>query len=349
MAEKETVPKKKISTDWLLRGVLTKVGDTFDRFTGRRWIPSSTLATSELIERLKTLLDAEAKDVPGKGRVVPHNIKLRMQWDKFSDDSERAIATLQTELLTAAVDHINDSLYFTYAPLVLEVKADYFTEGVKFLMSFDKFTDEDRDVEMNVTVPGINLSSATEQLKAAPDPAFETYIARFDLLGVSKKKTITAAVNGRISVGRTGENMLVIDDPSVSKMHASFVVAPDASLAIADTGSTNGTFINDERISYGKAMAVSSDDRIKFGTVEVKFEHVPQVVPPVEVEADPNILRDTVEIDGLEFTRRVSPETAAVAAPQPEIMFENTLNIATEKDPQNIESTDGEKIPTKSE
>src|SRR5436189_4999584 len=117
MAEKTTASKKGFSADWLIRGVLTKIGDSFDKLTGRKWTPSSSLAASELIERIKKLLDAEAKEVPGKGTVVPHNIKLKMQWNKFSEDAEDALHTLEVELLTAAVDHINDSLYYTYAPV----------------------------------------------------------------------------------------------------------------------------------------------------------------------------------------------------------------------------------------
>ena len=56
MTEKATETKPKFSADWLFRGALTRIGDTFDRFTGRKWIPSSSLATSELIERIKKVL-----------------------------------------------------------------------------------------------------------------------------------------------------------------------------------------------------------------------------------------------------------------------------------------------------
>jgi hypothetical protein len=38
--------KKGISADWLVRGVLTKIGDIVDRLTGRRYKPSSSLATA---------------------------------------------------------------------------------------------------------------------------------------------------------------------------------------------------------------------------------------------------------------------------------------------------------------
>ena len=44
--------------------------------------------------------------------------------DKFSDDAEDALKALERELTVAAIDHINDSLYYTYAPISLEVKPD---------------------------------------------------------------------------------------------------------------------------------------------------------------------------------------------------------------------------------
>src|SRR5215510_435544 len=153
MADKVTETKG-ITPDWLVRGVLTKVGDIFDRLTGRGWKPSSSLATSELIEKLKALLDAEIREDKPGCKFVPNNIKLKMQWDKFSTDSEKDLRKLETELLSATVDQINDKRYFTHAPLVIEVKPDYFTPGVRLLVSFDKFADEDREAAVHLSVPG---------------------------------------------------------------------------------------------------------------------------------------------------------------------------------------------------
>lgn len=285
----EQPPKKALSADWLMRGVLTKLGDSFDRFTGRRWVPSSSLAASELIERIKKLLDSEAKDVPGKGFVVPHNIKLKMQWDKFSDDSEGAIDALRDELLAAAVDHINDSLYYTFAPVTLDIKRDYFIEGVKLYVSFDKFSDEESDVEQNVTILGKSdafrrsgksdevSSSVLEMSKGA------TVTAKFEIDGKKLEKRLDFPDGYRCKVGRTTASDLTLDDASVSKFHASLVMDENGVLSLADTGSTNGTFVNGQRIAYGKAMRLEASDRVKFGEIEVMFEHVP---PPVFEEPE---------------------------------------------------------------
>ena len=315
MSEKAPVVKKGFSADWLLRGALTKIGDTVDRFTGRRWIPSSSLATSELVERIKKLLDAEAQRVPGKGLVVPHNIKLKMQWDKFSTDAEDALKKLEHELLTATVDHINDSRYYTYAPISLEVTPDYFIEGVKLLVSFDKFADEEREVELNVTVPAIRVADVIPQLRSKSAAENQTYIARFEIKGTQKEKRLEFPPMGRLSVGRTASNDLIIDDASVSKMHASLSVDADGRLSTADTGSTNGTFLNDQRISYGKATRLEAGDHVKFGTVEVIFEYVPR---PMEIETDDGDKSkpaETTEIDGFEFKKRVSEDDVSKSLP----------------------------------
>ncbi len=262
MTESSQTEKKKLSADWFLRGALTKIGDMIDRFTGRRWLPSSSLATSELAERIKTLLDSEAKQIPGKGTVVPHNISLKVQWDKFAPDSDDGLQKLEQELVTATIDHINDSLFYTFAPVKLRVKPDYFTEGVKLNASFDSFSAEESEAEMNVTVPSIKLETASETAVVS-EPLGEVFIARFELKGSRRDKKIEFPRGGRISVGRIVSNELMIDDISVSKIHAALVANPDSSLSVADTGSTNGTFINGQRISYGKTTKLAERDKVK--------------------------------------------------------------------------------------
>lgn len=308
MAEKPSVSK--VSADWLVRGVLTRLGDSLDKFTGRRWTSSSSIATSELIERIKKLLDAEAKDVPGKGTVVPHNIKLRMQWDKFSVDSEAALEALTNELLVAAVDHINDSLYYTFAPVTMDVKPDYFIEGVKLMVSFEQFTEEDRDVEMNVTMPTLNVASFMGSEPETPrTPVGARFIARFRLNGVDTEAVLEFSGGRSLAVGRTGGNDLILDHTSVSKTHGSLAISPEGGLSVADTGSTNGTFVNDERIAYGKAISLAEGDSVRFGTVTVTFEQVaiPAPTEAIAESAEVEASGETVEIGGFEFRGREGP------------------------------------------
>ncbi|MBV9241635.1 MAG: FHA domain-containing protein [Acidobacteria bacterium] len=314
MPEKEPVTKKGISPDWFMRGALSRIGDTVERLTGRHWQPSSSLATSQLIERLLALLEAEKKEVPGKGTVVPHNIKLKMQWDKFSTDEEATLNKLENELLAAAADHINDHLYYTYAPLHLEVKQDYFTEGVKLQVSFEDFVEEDAEVEMNVTMPAIKVPVIAPE-DAKPAAAARQLIARFVLNGKNVERTIDIPADGRLTAGRTNSNGLMIDDISVSKVHASIAIDGDG-LSVADTGSTNGTFINGVRIAYGKAVPFSETDNVKFGTVEVALE----VIRPETAVEEEESHHDSIQIGEFEFrSRTAEPTQAEVKDEAPEI------------------------------
>jgi hypothetical protein len=282
MPETASSPRKSISPDWLVRGLLTKLGDTFDRLTGRGWKPSSSLATSELIERLKALLDSEAEK-DAKGTFVPHNIKLRMQWDKFSADSDGVLQKLENELLTAAVDHINDRRYYTHQPLSLEVKPDYFTTGVKLFVSFDRNDDDDDEASVNILAD--HEAPAASSVEEEPVRR-EQFV--FTMLENGKPKSVALTFEGqqRKSVGRTKENDLTIADSSVSKLHASLMVDAARGLIVADTGSTNGTYLNGRRIAYGKAEPVGSNDTLSFGTVEVRITQQSQPGQPDRVSTE---------------------------------------------------------------
>jgi hypothetical protein len=75
----------------------------------------------------------------------------------------------------------------------------------------------------------------------------------------------------RVTLGRTANNDLVIDDPSVSRFHAWFEVDEVGQWAIADAGSKNGTFIAGERFKAKRLTPLSRDTRIRFGQIEVTF------------------------------------------------------------------------------
>ncbi|MBA2606318.1 MAG: FHA domain-containing protein [Acidobacteria bacterium] len=280
MPENKLSPtKKSFSPDWFVGGILTRLGDMFDRFAGRNWQPSSSLAASEIIERLKRLLDSEVKDLGAKGKFVPHNIKLKMQWDKFSIDAQTSLEKLKNELLVAAIDHINDRRYHTYAPIELEIMPDYFTDGIKLQTSFEKFADDQEpEGALNVTMPDLKNVLIAPLEEVAVAPAAEIYIAELTVYGKIRKVELAFIEKQRRSVGRTKQNDLWIDDESVSKLHAAFVLNSERQLMLADTGSTNGTFINGQRIAYGKAHLIIEGDKLKFGTVEVNLTHIKEGV-----------------------------------------------------------------------
>lgn len=72
-----------------------------------------------------------------------------------------------------------------------------------------------------------------------------------------------------IVVGRRDTSDLVIADPHVSLAHAR-VKRRQGAVLIEDLGSTNGTFVNGERLTTARALR--HGDEVTFGTVETRFE-----------------------------------------------------------------------------
>jgi pSer/pThr/pTyr-binding forkhead associated (FHA) protein len=80
----------------------------------------------------------------------------------------------------------------------------------------------------------------------------------------------------RTTVGRVEDNTFQIADASVSSHHAEILLqGPD--LLIKDIGSTNGTFINGEKISEA---VLKPGQTLRFGQVELKIDDGKPVAAP---------------------------------------------------------------------
>ncbi|MFF8596048.1 FHA domain-containing protein [Streptomyces sp. NPDC015220] len=53
---------------------------------------------------------------------------------------------------------------------------------------------------------------------------------------------------GQITVGRSADADVPLDDPDVSRVHCAVTVAPDGRVQVADLGSTNGTVLDDRQV-----------------------------------------------------------------------------------------------------
>jgi hypothetical protein len=75
-------------------------------------------------------------------------------------------------------------------------------------------------------------------------------------------------VGGRARIGRSEENDVFLVDPSVSRMHA-VVEVEGSEPVVRDLGSTNGTFVNGERV---EAQPLRHGDELTFGNTRMRFE-----------------------------------------------------------------------------
>ncbi|HXM35726.1 MAG TPA: FHA domain-containing protein, partial [Pyrinomonadaceae bacterium] len=177
---------------------------------------------------------------------------------------------LEHEVLAAAIDHINDHRYRTLATVRVEADVDIFTTGISVDPSFGEFEEELRqqDEARRASQSGVSIPAAP------PDPQV-TLIARITLREGAKEVSLVFKPGGRrLNVGRAADNELSLNDGSVSKIHSALVMNHQGTLLVADTGSTNGTFINGRRIAYGESRTIEEGDVVGFGDVEVRFRRI---------------------------------------------------------------------------
>lgn len=80
---------------------------------------------------------------------------------------------------------------------------------------------------------------------------------------------LTLSVEDSLSIGRGNDNDVVLGSKSVSRNHALLSVLNDQ-LYIKDLDSSNGTFINDERIESNKSTHLNASDTVGFASFVFK-------------------------------------------------------------------------------
>ena len=264
-------PKPKRETilpERIMRRVLEGVGDVVDRKLGRSAEPGAGLTTDQIILRMNRAIDGRVRDEKGKGRIAPHHLKLKMEWGTHSETPPEVTKRLETEILAAAIDHINDNRYRTMAPVEIETEVDIFTQGILVEPNFGEFEErlQRQDLERKLGKP----------IKAPHGEKTEIpMVARITLPEGSKEKELVFVAGGRrINVGRGTDNDLHLNHASVSKVHAALKMDIQHNLLVADTGSTNGTHINGVRIPYGESRPIQEGDVVAFGDIEVRLRKI---------------------------------------------------------------------------
>jgi putative ABC transport system ATP-binding protein len=106
-----------------------------------------------------------------------------------------------------------------------------------------------------------------------------------------------------LTFGRNSENDIVLKDLAVSRAHSKIVPQADG-FALVDLDSTNGTFLNNQRVT--DAHLLSNGDRLRIGHIEFRFETLVQ---------EPTTIRLPEEEAVIEFPVPEAPKPIEVRGP----------------------------------
>ncbi len=81
---------------------------------------------------------------------------------------------------------------------------------------------------------------------------------------------------GALLVGRTSRANLVIDQPTISRLHAELQWR-EGSFCVLDKGSYNGTMVNHRVLEQGESVTLDDGDVVIFGEAQLVFGSLPHL------------------------------------------------------------------------
>ena len=148
--------------------------------------------------------------------------------------------------------------------------------------------------------------------------------ARFDL----------AAPSGVVSIGREAGNAVQLDDHEISRRHAEIRRVGDA-FVLGDLGSSNGSFVNEERI---ERTELASGDRIRLGRTVLVFAQdeaaeraaLVTVEPPAGAADGSRIVRSMREEDSIAMAAPGQPpgRWLSRARSNVQVMYRTSLAVS---------------------
>ncbi|MFB1483054.1 DUF4388 domain-containing protein [Corallococcus sp. RDP092CA] len=122
--------------------------------------------------------------------------------------------------------------------------------------------------------------------------------------------------NKQIVVGRSSELDMVLVEDMVSRKHAKILFS-DGAITIEDLGSTNGTFVNGEKVKQAK---LKEGDRILIGTSILKLVHQGAESGPVDESVVKQKLEEAAAAQAARTTKASSMTGKIEEIPLPDLL-----------------------------
>lgn len=131
---------------------------------------------------------------------------------------------------------------------------------------------------------------------------------------------------GETTIGRAADNVIVVLDPEVSRRHAR-ILREGSLYTLEDWGSTNGTFLNGQRVT--RRTALQNGDRIALGDVALLTFHDTAVSEqPTAIIPPAAQTPSEADTPGTQPETAVTPEVPSQSTAEPRSEFPELIPAA---------------------
>src|SRR6185369_4680366 len=173
--------------------------------------------------------------------------KVLFTYEETSKLSPQYIEAVGKELTATAFEYINNRRYATRGPVEVVAERDLFVKSTTVRAVFDG--------EVNAQT---SQDSATAQADGLKRTSFITPDGR----------TFTVELRAEAApayIGRAAGNAIRLDDENVSRLHCSLSFRTGQGVVIADVGSANGTYVNEQLLGRDEARLLKPGDTVAVG------------------------------------------------------------------------------------
>jgi len=263
----EAKPEISNRIEYYLRRFFERVGGALDFALRRPLNPQARTDLTALLPQIEQALEAKLRR-EGSRLIAPNLIELRYDYETYSQLTQVRVEYLQRELAASLYEYIVNHRYTTLGNVQVKLAFDVFTRKLTINAAFP----DETPAQPAAAVGQAALPAASAAAPAASSGKTCVLILRaVDRQLYGDLRAQLGGAESRVGVGRSQDNALCLHDVTVSSFHAAFTLAPNGNLLLTDLGSSNGTFVNDVRLSEGDKTIVRDGDKLRFGDIEMKL------------------------------------------------------------------------------
>lgn len=201
----------------------------------------------EIAARLQRELDAEAKLMSRKRKLVPNDFTVTLS-DHDHDRLAPYGKTLNAEIIPELKEYAKDRGYVFNGPICINLERDSHLPTGRFTVESSAVAGVDTDDRADTAM--IMASRLVLEVNGMRHPLQPP----------------------GFTIGRGSDADLRINDPGISRKHAEIQVHADGRMRVVDLGSTNGIVVNGNRV---READVEDGTRIEIGSTRM-LVHAPQ-------------------------------------------------------------------------